>query len=240
MDPGDFVVGPYPEASRLRSELSLAGIKAMRYDVIGLGGRELWYGPSAFLEIADDAIPVAASNLVQEVAEGVVQPVAPTYLIRDLDHVRVGVFALSGPELPGFVRNSRPEYALADPVMVTESVLTDFAAADVDVIVLLSQLERTSLTALLAQFPEIDVAVLGHPTTKYRDLRRLKGFDTVLAASGGLGRNLVRVTLTVSPDGVVLDRASDLIQVKPYITPEPNLKVQMNEVDVMLAQLGSK
>lgn len=232
VDPGDYLYSPRTRADTAMVALVRDGLDALRYDALGLGQKEidrLSVNPGAL-----DALPIVSSNVRVE-RDGRMARIGSSYVIREYGPMRVGVFGLTEPDsaaLPFGVD-------IGDPEQATREVLEEFDRWKVDVVVLLSMLERGRALALVKAFPAIHVVVFGHATTSsYPDGDKLRGLPALSLVTGGLGLNLARGRIVLSGGHDILERTAALLQVDPTIQPEPAMAQRMRRVDEERARLG--
>jgi 2',3'-cyclic-nucleotide 2'-phosphodiesterase (5'-nucleotidase family) len=146
LDSGDLlfkrVSAPIPQ-----NEVEMASQKAylvaeifnrMAYDAVGVGEDDLILGKDFLIELAKKThLPVISSNLFDE-ATG--KAIFPTYLVKEVNGLRFGIFSLLSPELAGDPPNSRKKgVVIRDPVETARAMIQELKPKT-DWIILLSHL----------------------------------------------------------------------------------------------------
>ncbi len=227
LDAGDFSTN-IPTIGTPKSDFLFRMMGRMGYDAVSFGERELKFGDGHF-RFPDEHLPQILMTNIMNRKNGELVPAAETTLIRDLGGVRVGLFALEDPSIAEAVVDDVPTYAFLDPIEVTEMTLATFREQNVDVVVLLSQLDRAMADSVLTRFPEIDVAVMGHRNT-YRQIRDEKYPTTLVVDPGRRGQHLTQISLVVDPEGTIVDHSVQDIAVVTEIKPDPAVLSLVNEV----------
>ena len=97
VDAGDSLHGA-PLATVRRGELMARLLSLMGYDALAAGNHDFDYGLPRLMELRDRyGLPFLAANIIEK-EDGV--PLLPSYLVKDFDGFKVGIFALSKPETP--------------------------------------------------------------------------------------------------------------------------------------------
>jgi hypothetical protein len=152
------------------------------YDAVGVGEMDLNYGVMTLLEDATQhGLNVTCANLAAKGAlantvradhagapQGRHGTVFPPYLVVERGGVRLGFLALLSPEtkVPGSMSTQGGEveainYIIRNPRETADALIPEAAGA-CDVLVLLAHMDRRELDELLADFPEVSIAVTGH------------------------------------------------------------------------------
>ena len=178
-DAGDFYDRPDPfkeSQSHLVAEL----MGHLGYDAIGVGEMDLNFGLAKLREDVEKyGLKVTCANLISK--EPAPKPQAkergkrtlqqklgtvfPPYLVVERDGVRVGFVALLSPQVK--IRGESGEevealtYVIKDPAEMAAAVFPQ-ARSKCDVLVLLAHMDEFELQALLPNFPQVDLVVLGH------------------------------------------------------------------------------
>ena len=170
------------------------------------GPRELaeWNLFSEFL--AEGEIPVVSSNLRRK-TDGGETPLADRSLIVEENGIRLGLIGLIGGN--EFANARIPDglsLSFSDPAEVAKT-LVDELAADVDLIVLLSQMSTDHTDLLLEAVPGIDVALYGNRAPFVDRAERLGG--TIVNMTGNRGQYVGSLTIIVSPEGEIVEFGSE-------------------------------
>lgn len=204
LDAGDFFSTQEIGAEEMTRFLWDA-MKETEVDAVTPGARELsnWL---LFEElISDDVVPVVSTNL-KRVHDGVETPLGQPHLILERDGLKIGVLGLiGGRQFTSVEFPEGVEVRFADPLTEARKAVVALGD-DVDVIVLLSQMPLADTKAIVAQIPEIEVAILGN-LPPYNEVPEEVG-TTLLQATGSRGQYLGELIVTVDPAGKVVKHES--------------------------------
>lgn len=155
----------------------LAGI----VDVMALGNHDLDYGADAFLRCRAAApFPVLSANLVDANGRPALTVDGKPYLVRTVEGVKVGLFALAGPDLPRLVRpeNLPPGWRWTDPVEAARAVVGRLRHVEkVAAVVFIGHQERADDERMARAVPGIDL-VLGTHSHSRSGLATIPGTRT--------------------------------------------------------------
>lgn len=175
---GDFY-GTADEYNEPKSRFVARMMGRLEYDAVCVGEMDLNYGLAQLQEeAAADGLNLVCANLVSKepptADSGSPQArygtAFPPYRVVERDGVRFGFVGLLSPGTKVRQSMSTPDaprevtgvnYIIKDPTDVAEEVIPEARQA-CDVLILLAHMDRTELDALLADFPEVDIAVQGH------------------------------------------------------------------------------
>jgi 5'-nucleotidase len=151
-------------------------------DALALGNHEFDYGYEAFAKCAAATkYPVLGANLVFAADQ---KPVLTTegkpYLVKSVGGVKVGIFALGGPDFPRLVKkdNLTPAVTFVDPLPVAQRVVTALRNEEhADLVVFFGHEERDADIAMAKQVSGIDVIFGSHSHLK-ADLQKIEGTQT--------------------------------------------------------------
>jgi len=166
-------------------------------DAVALGNHDLDYGAAELERCAHEAaFTLLCANLIA--ADGPVYAVdGKPYLVRQLAGVKLGLFAVAGPDVPTLVREADlpPGASWADNVATTRAVVRRLREVEgVDAVVLIGHVGDEDAAALAAEVPGIDVVLGSHAHTK-ADLHTLRGTHTVSASPYQYGAYVVDLSL---------------------------------------------
>jgi hypothetical protein len=163
--------------------------------------------------------------------------VFPPYLVVERGGYRVGFVALLSPEtkVRGSMADSGGEveainYIIRNPRETAEMVIPEAAEA-CDVLVLLAHMERDELDNLLPDFPEVDIAVVGHEprTGGYGAPQRIA--DAWLVKATSQGQNIGVLGATVE-EGRVSDVENRIHFLDDSYEDDPGMVEKLDEFDV--------
>jgi 5'-nucleotidase len=175
-------------------------------DALALGNHEFDYGYEAFTKcVAAAKYPVLGANLVFASDQ---RPVLTTdgkpYLVKSVGGVRVGIFALGGPDIARLIKkdNLTPAVTFVDPLPVAQRVVAALRNDEhVDVVVFFGHEDRDADFAMAKQVSGIDVILGSHSHLK-ADLQRIEGTQTYFISPFQYLTYLSQVELTLAGNKV--------------------------------------
>jgi 2',3'-cyclic-nucleotide 2'-phosphodiesterase (5'-nucleotidase family) len=183
LNAGDLVQGtPVSTFFRGAPIYEIANLLGM--DVSTLGNHDFDYGCDSiptFLKIA--RFPIVSANVV----DGTAKTVAPPYVIKTVDGLKVGIIGAVMGNLVG-VYETKETMGLCHALPVVETVRRIAAGLmnQVDVIVLLAHVEDHEADEILHSAPEIPILIAGHVHTGYSSLKEFEGRVAVEARAYGV------------------------------------------------------
>ena len=217
-DGGDFVhrnwKNSYPES--IASWMEMA---RLRYDAVTYGELEF-----EFFDMIDSLqqvapLPLVVSN-VEQMKDGIWQPIGQQYLIMERGGVTVGFLsAISENQMNTSVMNKVGNRLRLLPPMGTLQQLIPEVRPQVDILVLLAHVDTKSMEQYTSSLPEVDVVLGGHVTRK--DEAPVLIAETILNRSGTRGQHLANTRLIVSPDNSIVDFGGKNITLTKDIPEDP-------------------
>lgn len=182
----------------------------MGYDALALGPRDLGLGINALRERMEEArFAVLSANLT---VEG--ESLAAPYTIMERGGVRVAVLGVTGP-LPAPLEG----VAVSDPADAVREHLNDLSA-QVDLMVVLSNLGPAPEQELARQVPGIDL-IVGGGSGAPRSGVVWEG-ETALVRAGGLGEYLGITEVILGAQGN-LSVSSESLALGPDVPDDPEM-----------------
>ena len=191
----------------LKAQTSLKALTQLEYLGVGLGPDELKLGIDGLLDIhlqegEDKTVRFISANV--SLLEGAIEELPLVSMVKEINGVKVGVTSVIGKA------HSRKVFPMGDaewkPVApALESVLSEFAAAEVDLRILLSHGSVVDSKALAEQFPQFQVVVtadgLGDPDPG--DPPQQVG-DTLIIEAGRKGKHVGVLGVYATDEGPTL------------------------------------
>ena len=211
IDTGDFSVPPESPFREVRNRYFLSAMKLLRYDAVGIGGRETAAGLEGVLADARSyGIPLVNSNIL---TRGHKKPAATTSIIRVLGGTktlfgrrgaaRIGIFSVA---LPGFIYRSGPDvpkqYSVVDPKVAALEAVTALRARGCNLVVAVSHLGWPASLELARDVHGIDIVLNGHRSHKATYEERVG--STVVVDTGDNESSFTEVSVTFAGDSLVV------------------------------------
>jgi 5'-nucleotidase / UDP-sugar diphosphatase len=150
-------------------------------DAMALGNHDMDYGPETFDRCRQSiTYPVLSANLVKEDGTPYFQVEGHPYLVREVGGVRLGLFAVAGPDMARLVKpqNLPAGTRWADGKEAARRIVSELREKErVDAVVLFGHQSREDDEALAREVPGIDV-ILGTHSHYRGDLRLIPGTRT--------------------------------------------------------------
>lgn len=135
-------------------------------DAMAFGNHDVDYGWDAFAGCQRSAtFPVLSANLVDGQGARLLQSDGKPYVVKELGGVRIGVFALSGPDFPSLVKaqNLPTGAKFTDPLVAAAAVVKALREQEhVAAVIFLGHQDRESDFKMAAAVPGIDLILGTH------------------------------------------------------------------------------
>jgi 5'-nucleotidase / UDP-sugar diphosphatase len=192
-------------------------------DVVALGNHDVDYGWEAFTRCREAArAPVLAANLVDGSGHPLLGADGKAYLVEDVGGIRIGFFALGGPDLARLVRpeNLPPGAHWLDPIPVARDVVATLRDREkVNAVVFIGHQAREDDEAMARAVPGIDL-ILGTHSHYKGALATIPGTRTAMISPYQYLAYVSDVTLEF--DGGRLKRANGtLVPMSADKPPDP-------------------
>ncbi|MDD5561089.1 MAG: hypothetical protein PHT50_03035 [Candidatus Omnitrophica bacterium] len=190
LDCGSFTAGglmdEYTQNTSLdmrRSEVNLKAMELMEYDAVGISSDEFNFGKDFFLKNAGKNNPVFLSANLES------DKVAP-YIIKQFSGVKIGVIGLTG-----LSAGQKSEGLTVNPPKDIGRLVSRLRNEGVEVVIVLSTLDRKENLDLLSEVKDIDILFMGYMPGR-EDLESKIG-STFIVRPSWQGRKLGKLTLKI-------------------------------------------
>ncbi|HEX8702607.1 MAG TPA: 5'-nucleotidase C-terminal domain-containing protein [Myxococcaceae bacterium] len=208
-------------------------------DVMAVGNHDLDYGPEEFMRcIGTVDYPLISSNFVGSDGAPLLQPAGKPYVIREVQGVRIGFFALGGPDFPALIRaNLMPAgSSWKDPLAEAEATVRTLREVEkVDVVVFIGHQHRQDDEAMAKAVPGIDLIFGSHSHNK-SELVKLPDSSTWFISPYQYGTYMARVRLRFN-EKALKEVSGELVKLDETRPQEPAVAA---EVDELQRQLEAK
>lgn len=236
VDAGNF----FAEDKRETDILSVVSWKEMErlgYDAVNLGEAEIENWALVKMMISEGTLPLVTTNL-QVRRDGVWQLVDAPYRIVERSGLRLGILGLMGDhELPEWVLRSAGDSLRVMPMLETAGLAALPLAEEVDLMVALLAGNEADAIALATAVPELDLVVGG------RGPRRMAEPDTtvgrvIINRGGSSGATLGVTWFVVSPEGKMVERGCNRVELTEDFPEDPDLARDARRVMELSRELG--
>ncbi len=196
----------------------MRAMNLLGYDSMTLGNHEFNFGENLIKRIQTLAnFPILAANLAR--VDGTMAAVP--YTIIERGGLKIGIIGLTNPNAPRWDGEKTDPFIYA-PVGPAARRVVDIIKDKTDVIIVVSHVGlypeydeeggSDGANSILALCPEIDVLIVGH------DHNAIKEFEgtTVIGGARNLGREVIRIDLTLDTQKNVIDRKIELVDMANY------------------------
>lgn len=230
LDAGDTVHG-LPIATMVKGESIIEIMNLMGYDAMTPGNHDFNYGQERLVELDEIAqFPILAANVVKEDGTSLLQ----SYIIKEVDGLKVAIFGLATPET---LFKSHPKgvegLTFQDPVEAAAAMVEELKDK-ADIIIALAHLgmdgESVDTSIKVAENVEgIDLIVDGHSHTTLEE--GMVVGNTLIVSTGDYGINLGVVEITIK-DGAVIEKTARLItkEEAAEVVMDPEVEALVNSI----------
>ncbi len=221
VEAGDFVGGP-GEPGEVIGEVTLEAMKAMGYDVVGLGEAELRLGAGFLEKVASIGPPLAHTNW----SHPAVGPAQRDGLMIEKGGRKIGVIGLVDPSLvpsdPGL-----ESLSVEPPGPAAAAAAASLRAAGADLIVVLGHGDFRSSGRIVPEAGAADLWVVGHGGKELSQPYRLE--DTLMLGSGNGGKMVGALRLAL-PAGSAAQYANLLYPLHLTVPEKPAIAALVKSV----------
>jgi len=196
------------EFDKKRTLVSIAAMKAMRYDAVAVGLDEFNFGMDFLKEqLEESGIPFVSCNIK-------LANVVP-YIIKDVNGVKVAILGLTAPQ----AKDRAPDLEIIDSREALKKVLPEIKSKGADLIVLLTNFLLGEEQALVKEFPQVDILV---SVGTQQEQAQEKIGSTIVVHPVREGRRLGKIVLNLK-DKKIVDYKSDEIRLSDEIKDDPEI-----------------
>lgn len=222
LDAGDALWSDRPFTVQSAHRLPIDVMNSLAYDAAALGARDLQLGADLLRQrMAEATFPILSANVV-EAATG--QPFARPSAILDLAGHRVAIVGLT--DAPA-ATTLAPGFQVSDPLAAARQAVGE-AAAQADIVVLLSHAGPAVDAQLAAELPQIDLVVAGgYGGAGDRPIVRAGQAPILLAerpSTGHAGRYVGQAQLRVDSQGQLQDLQWQPVLLDPTWADDPQMQ----------------
>jgi hypothetical protein len=223
---GDFSGRPN-EQGLIKADVALKAMKAMGYDALVIGDREVALGNEfVFTNLIKNGIPVVETNLKYNGDR-----VGKRELIIERGGIKIGLLGVTINQLQA----GQEGWDIQDPFDAVEEVLPGLREK-ADIVVLLSHLGYRQSIALAEHFEGIDVVLIGHRGRRIRTPLMIGG--SIMTQSGDKGQYLGRLDISYDKDqDKVVDFSGELVSLDTTIVDDEEMAKLYAEYQVKVKDM---
>lgn len=205
-------------------------------DVMAVGNHDLDYGADEFLRCMGTAdYPVISSNLVGSDGTALLKPGGKPYVVREVQGVRIGFFALGGPDFPALVRADRMPAGSSwkDPLSEAKATVQTLREVEkVNAVVFIGHEHRQDDEAMAKAVPGIDL-IFGSHSHQKSELIQLPDSSTWFISPYQYGAYLGQVRLRFH-EGALQQVSGELVKLDETRPQAADTKAQVDELQRQL------
>lgn len=206
-------------------------------DAMAFGNHDADYGPEAFAGCqAQIDYPILGANILDAAGEPLFQYDDQTYLVFEVDGIKIGVFAVAGPDFESLVKPEvRPAEGatFGDPVETAREVVQALREVEeVNAVILIGHEHYEDDIALAQAVPGIDV-IFGTHSHRKEDLILLPDTSTYYISAFQYLTYLSQLELTFT-DGALSDVQGELVQMSSALPEDPEIAQQVAQMQAEL------
>ncbi len=226
-------ISPSVESITYKGAQMIEAWNAAGVDYATFGNHEFDFGPSVLLErMKESRFGWVAANVIDR-KTGKPFGDAETFVIREYDGVRIGIFGLVLPETK-ITSRPGPEVEFLNPCEVAKKVVSDIHARGVKVVVALTHLSMAE-DKEVARCSDVDVIIGGHEHTL---LQSAAGGAPIFKVTAD-ARELGRIDLNISKTSGELESIDwKVIPVTAEIREDPQFAVVYRKYGGLLSELS--
>lgn len=205
-------------------------------DVMAVGNHEFDYGPEEFQRCAASVdYPIISSNLVGADGQPLLQPGGKPYVIREVQGLRVGFFALGGPDFPRLIRANLmpPGSSWTDPTPMARATVQQLREVEkVEAVVFIGHQYREDDEAMARAVPGIDLILGSHSHLK-SELVKIEGTQTHFISAYQYLTYVSRVELRFR-EGKLVGVTGNLVKMDETLPEDTEIKARVQELQAQL------
>lgn len=216
LDAGNFFAGgamdeytQNTEMDQERTRVNLAAMEFMQYDAAAVQDNEFNFGRN-FLE------GIAAKNKIALLSCNLKSAKLSPYIIKEFKDTTIGIIGVTGPA----VANKAVNLEFIEPRLAVKQAVEELKKKSINLIVVLSQLERSEEEGLIKEIPGIDILISGRAHEGEKN--SLKIGSTLIVRSNWQGRRLGKLSLTVK-DKKISDYKVEELRLSDKIKDDPKI-----------------
>ncbi len=203
----------------------MRAMNLLGYDAMTLGNHEFNFGEGLIKRIQMLAnFPVLAANMAR--VDGTMA--ALPYTIVERGGVKVGIIGLTNPNAPRWDGEKTDPFVFSAVAPAARRAI-DIIADKVDIIMVVTHVGiypeydeeggSDGANKILELCPEVDVLIVGHDHNTVKEIRG----TTVIGGARNLGREVIRIDLTLDTNKQITDRTIKIVDMADY-APSPLIR----------------
>lgn len=205
-------------------------------DVMAVGNHEFDYGPEEFQRCAASMdYPLISSNLVGADGQPLLQPGGKPYVIREVQGVRLGFFALGGLDFPRLIRPSLLPAGASwkETLPVAQATVQQLREVEkVDAVVFIGHQFREEDEVMAKAVPGIDL-ILGSHSHYKSELVKIDGTETYFISPYQYLTYVSQVRLRFR-QGRLVEVAGGLVKMDESLPEDAEIKARVQELQAQL------
>src|SRR3954468_18678813 len=206
-------------------------------DAMAFGNHDADYGPDVFAECKSKIdYPILSANTLDASGQPLFQEGGKTYKFFELNGVKIGVFALAGPDFDRLIRPAQRPVAgatFADRTATARQVVAALRDAEkVNAVVLIGHALREDDIALAQAVPGIDI-IFGSHSHRKEDLFKIPGTNTWMISPFQYATYVSKLELQFE-GGALSGVTGGLARMGADLLPEPRITAMVEPMQAAL------
>ncbi|MDQ2995765.1 MAG: bifunctional metallophosphatase/5'-nucleotidase [Chloroflexota bacterium] len=206
-------------------------------DAMAFGNHDADYGPAVFAECKSKIdYPMLSANTLDSTGQPLFQDGGKTYKVFELNGVKIGVFALAGPDFDRLIRPTQRPAAgatFADRTATARQVVAALRDTErVNAVVLIGHALREDDIALAQAVPGIDI-IFGSHSHRKEDLFKIPDTGTWMISPFQYATYVSKLELQFS-DGALSGVSGGLARIGADLLPEPRITALVEPMQAAL------
>jgi 5'-nucleotidase/UDP-sugar diphosphatase len=206
-------------------------------DAMAFGNHDADYGPDVFADCRSKIdYPILSANTLDAGGQPLFQDSGKTYKVFELNGVKIGVFALAGPDFDRLIRPAQRPAAgatFADRTATARQVVAALRDTEkVNAVVLIGHALREDDIALAQAVPGIDI-IFGSHSHRKEDLFKIPGTSTWMISPFQYATYVSKLELEFS-DGTLSGVSGGLARMGADLQPEPRITALVEPMQAAL------
>ncbi len=215
-----------------KADLYMRAYNVMGYDAFLPGEMDLSFGVENLIKMSKQArFPFVLANLIDVKSN---KPVFPSFTIKEIKGVRIGIMGLISNQLPlGIPDKEKDQYQVRDPFQMAPNIIAEMKKQNCRVIIAMAHMEKEEQERLGREFAGIDLILSGH-LNYYIDPE--KSDRTQIFFAGARGENLGEVDFVLENDH--LNSRFRRIPLTTQYADDPRMQAYLKEYKEKIKKLS--
>jgi 5'-nucleotidase / UDP-sugar diphosphatase len=227
IDSGDMF-SVMPDSNKDRYFLEI--MKRMKFTFLNLGNQEFVNGVDFVRHyIEEGELPFYSASLKYvDPVKNAMYPLAPPYLITEVDGRKVGIIGVTNNDAFKFLpAKAKQNLVVVDAEEVLPGILSNLKKEKVGIIIVVSHCGYEADKKLAEKFPDIEVIIGGHSQTLLEKPEKVG--STLIVQAGEEGGRLGELKMVFNESGQILLDQGELFRLSRDVTGDPQIEEMLKQ-----------